>query len=160
VPKNKPRGNQDGLKKNREDTKVQNTEAMWKVIIRLRKQKAHAIWTHKEVWSGAGLKSNVALKSPWNRHIKETIEEHNKEIRENAEIGPAGYSQRKTLRATNKALRQEILALKKQREQALNLIAIWEAEADQYKKECEQLEKVNERLSKKVDSLTAQKKPR
>ncbi len=148
--KNKPRGNQTGLLQNREDTKRQNTEAMWKEVVQLRKEKPDSTWTFKEVWSGAGLKSNVALNSPWNSHIREVINEHNQKIRENIELGPVGASQRKTLRITNKELRQQLSAIKKERDHALSQICIYEAEADFYKRENEILKKVKDRQSEEI----------
>ena len=149
---NKPRGSQTGLLQNREDTKRQNTEAMWKEVVHLRKDKPDATWTFKEVWSGAGLKSNVALNSPWNSHIREVINEHNQKIRENIELGPVGVSRQKTLRTTNRELRQQLDALKKERDKALSQIGIYEAEADFYTRENEVLKKIKDRQSKEINA--------
>jgi len=148
---NKPRGKQIGLLQNREDTKRQNTETMWKEVVKLRKDKPDSTWTFKEVWSGAGLKSNVALNSPWNSHIREVINEHNQKIRENIELGPVGVSRHKTLRTTNRELRQQLGALKKERDKALSQIGIYEAEADFYKRENEILKKIRDRQSEEIN---------
>ena len=148
---NKPRGNQIGLLQNREDTKRQNTEAMWKEVVQLRKVKPDSTWTFKEVWSGAGLKSNVALNSPWNSHIREVINEHNQKIRENIELGPVGVSRHKTLRSTNKELRQQLDALKKERDNALSQIGIYEAEADFYQRENNILKKIKDRQTEELN---------
>lgn len=135
-----------GLLKNREETKHLNTEALWRQVQRLRKEKPDTLWTFKEVWQGAGLKSNVALDSPWNAHIKDVIEAHNRLMREQADLGPVGQAQRKTLRTTNKALRYQIQQVKVEYEKALSKMAVWEAEADFYRRD-------NERLQRKIDRL-------
>ncbi|OPE29840.1 hypothetical protein APB20_35005 [Pseudomonas aeruginosa] len=151
---NKPRGSQEGLKKNRELLKVKNTEAMWSVVVRLRKESPNSLWSYKEVWSGAGLKSNVALNSPWNLHIREAIDSHNSKLRENAELGPLAQTQRKTLRMANRELRMQLDAMKKERDQALSKIAVFEAEADFYKRKCESLLRINERLRANGETLS------
>jgi len=56
VNNKKPRGSLVGLKENREALKVKNTEAMLKVVEKLGKEKPDALWSYKDVWSGAGLK--------------------------------------------------------------------------------------------------------
>ena len=150
----KSRGSTHGLIQNREDTKKKNTEAMWNVINHLRKSKENEIWTYREVWTGAGLKSNVALKSAWNQHIKAVIDEHNQQIRENIDLGTIGRSQRKTLRITNKELRSEISQLTNDKNLSLSQIAIWEAEASYYKKENDDLRRIIDRLKGKLDSIT------
>lgn len=140
------RGSHQGLLKNRQETKLLNTEALWQQVQRLRKEKPNTLWSYKEVWQGAGLKSNVALNSPWNASIKETVTEHNRLLREQAEKSIAGQNQRKTLRITNKELRNQIQQLKIEYEKALSKMAIWEAEADFYQRD-------NERLQRKIDRL-------
>lgn len=140
------RGSHQGLLKNREETKRLNTEALWRQVQRLRKDKPSCRWTFKEVWQGAGLKSNVALDSPWNAHIKEVIEEHNKLLTEQSERGLIGLAQRKTLRTTNKELRHQLKHINTEYERALSQIALWEAEADFHRRE-------NERLQRKIDRL-------
>ncbi|WP_158773620.1 hypothetical protein [Cobetia sp. L2A1] len=140
------RGSHQGLLKNREETKRLNTEALWQQVQRLRKEKPNTLWSYKEVWQGAGLKSNVALNSPWNASIKEAVAEHNRLLREQAESGTAGQTQRKTLRITNKELRNQIKQLKIEHEKALSKMAIWEAEADFYQRD-------NERLQRKINRL-------
>lgn len=140
------RGSHQGLLKKRQETKLLNTEALWQQVQRLRKEKPNTLWSYKEVWQGAGLKSNVALNSPWNASIKETVTEHNRLLREQAEKGIAGQNQRKTLRITNKELRNQIQQLKIEYEKALSKMAIWEAEADFYQRD-------NERLQRKIDRL-------
>ena len=140
------RGSHEGLIRNREETKRLNTDALWRQVQRLRKEKPDELWSMKEVWQGAGLKSNVALNSPWNAHVKEAIEDHNRLVREGIELGPIGRAQRKTLRTTNKELREIIKQLKSEHEKALSQIAIWEAEAAYYRRD-------NERLQRKIDRL-------
>lgn len=147
--KTRQRGSHHGLLKNREEIKRQNTEALWGEVNRLRKEKPRAPWSYKEVWSGAGLKSNVALDSPWNAHIKEAIGEHNRKISEQRDLGPIGQSQRKTLRIANKELRQEIARLQASQNKALSQIALWETEAAHYKRE-------NQRLKTQLDRLMKQ----
>jgi hypothetical protein len=150
--KNKPRGSQEGLLKNREATRIINTEAMWQVINRLRKENANRIWTYKEVWSSAGLKSSVALNSPWNSHIRDAITTHNTQIKENAANGPLMQSQRKTLRDSNRILRDKIINIKKERDSALSKIAIFEADAIFYKNQFENQLKITERLRTLLDN--------
>ena len=140
------RGSHQGLLKKRQETKLLNTEALWQQVQRLRKEKPNTLWSYKEVWQGAGLKSNVALNSPWNASIKETVTEHNRLLREQAEKSIAGQNQRKTLRITNKELRNQIQQLKIEYEKALSKMAIWEAEADFFQRD-------NERLQRKIDRL-------
>jgi len=98
VNNKKPRGSLVGLKENREALKVKNTEAMLKVVEKLGKEKPDALWSYKDVWSGAGLKSNVALNSPWNSHVRDAIDAHNSSIREASELEVFASTQKKTLR--------------------------------------------------------------
>ena len=140
------RGSHHGLLKNREETKINNTEALWRQVKKLRIEKPGTSWSYKEVWAGAGLKSNVALDSPWNAHIKEVITEHNNKVREKSDWGPTAQSERKTLRTANRDLRQEIVGLKSKLNTALSQTAVWEAEAAYHKRE-------NQRLQKQLDRL-------
>ena len=71
--KKRQRGSLQGLLKNREEIKRQNTEALCQQVKRLKKEKPNLSWFYKEIWSGAGLKSNVALDSPWNAQIKDVV---------------------------------------------------------------------------------------
>lgn len=140
------RGGHLGLLKNREEVKRQNTEALWRQVNRLRKEKPNLPWSYKEIWVNAGLRSNVALDSPWNAHIKESIVEHNRKVREERDLGPVGQSERKTLRTTNRDLRQEITRLLAEHSKALSQIAVWEAEATHYQRESQRLQKQLDRL--------------
>lgn len=144
------RGSQKGLLENRKAVKEKNTELLWRQIEILRKKKPGSPWTLKEVWSGAGLKSNVALNSPWNAHIRAVIEQHNSEAREEQDLGAIGYRQRKTLRGENRDLRGKIEELTKERNMALSQVAVYKAEADHYKAETE---KLNNRLLRQKSRL-------
>ena len=136
-----------GLLENRELIKHQNTEALWSQVQRLRKEKPDDHWPFKEIWSGAGLKSDVALKSPWNAHIRVAIEEHNRHIKEERDLGPIGRSQRKTVRAANRELKAQLDQAKVDLDTVLSQVAIWEAEIAFYKKE-------NDRLMRKIERLS------
>lgn len=144
--KNKPRGSQDGLKQNRELTKITNTESMWKIVNKLRKEKSSSLWTYKEVWSSAGLKSPVALNSHWNSHIRSAIDNHNSQLKENAELGPIGQAKRRTLRDSNRVLRDQLNTMRKERDQALSKIAIFEADALHFKSQYEIQLNITDRL--------------
>lgn len=146
--KNKPRGSQAGLKKNRSDTKKKNTDAMWVVVNRLRKEKPSEIWSYKEVWSGAGLKSHVPLASPWNASIRGAINSHNLEVKQSIELGKSAQTQRKNLRETVRELHRQLQLLRSERDIALSKIATYEADADYYKVECQSLALINARLRK------------
>lgn len=146
--KKSQRGSHHGLLKDREDTKLKNTEELWRQVNKLRKEKPNTPWSYKEVWVGAGLKSNVALDSPWNAHVKEAIREHNNKVREQSDWGPTAQSERKTLRTANRDLRQEIEGLKSKLNTALSQTAVWEAEAAYHKRE-------NQRLQKQLDRLNS-----
>ncbi len=150
----KPRGSLVGLKENREALKVKNTDAMLKVIERLGKEKSDALWSYKDVWSGAGLKSNVDLNRPWNAHVRDAIDAHNSSIREAAELEVLASTQKRTLRVINGELRKQVEAMRKERDQALSKIAIYEAEADFYKRKYEGLLRVNERLRSGAGGLS------
>lgn len=143
---NKSRGSQKGLLQNREETKKQNTAALWKQVELLRKKKTDVTWTFKEVWLGAGLKSNMALNSPWNAHIREAIGNHNKNIKEGSSEAITSHSKAaQNLRNENRHLRDELRSMKKQRDKALESIAIHQAEKDELSKE---LTKIKRHLNK------------
>ncbi|WP_409292077.1 hypothetical protein [Pseudomonas sp. KCJK9058] len=144
--KNKPRGSQVGLKKNREDTKAKNTSTMWAVIQRLRKEKPSVIWSYKEVWWGAGLKSHVPLSSPWNVSVRGAIDAHNAEVQQRIEQGSPVLVQRRTQRDANRELQKQIKVLTAERDLALSKIAVYEADADYYRAECQNLTLINTRL--------------
>lgn len=150
----KPRGSVIGLKKNREDLKASNTEAMMGVIAQLRIEKPTSKWAYREVWSRAGLKSQIALDSPWNAHVRAEIEAHNARLRnlpaEGALVpGALAYD-----RDLVKSLREELRICKAQRDQALSRIAQFAADAEYFKKQCQDLTKTVDRLrSARADAL-------
>jgi hypothetical protein len=148
------RGSTRGLKKNREETKAKNTESMWAVVNQLRKDKPTLLWTFKEVWKGAGLKSHVALASVWNAPIRNAIEQHNLSVNRDIEVGAIAQSQRKTLRESIRELMSKNESLKIERDSALAKIALFQSDADYYKKRHEELKRTNERLQKLVKPLS------
>ena len=147
MSKSLSRGNHNGLLKNREETKHNNTKALWQQVELLHKAKPEVTWTYKEIWSGAGLKSNMALNSPWNAHIREAIETHNKLIKE-------GYShnkfletnQHRSLRDDNRYLRNQLKDMTRQRDKALQSIAFYQAERDDLEQEVKILKLKVDRL--------------
>src|SRR5690606_32067875 len=145
--KKSQRGSHHGLLKDREDTKLKNTEELWRQVNKLRKEKPNTSWSYKEVWVGAGLKSNVALDSPWNAHVKEAIREHNNKVREQSDWGPTAQSERKTLRTADRDLRQHIEAVISNLITALSHTAVREAAAANHKRENQRLQKHLDRLS-------------
>ncbi|MCS6129320.1 hypothetical protein G3485_20230 [Shewanella baltica] len=144
--KGRTRGSSHGLLQNREDTKKKNTEALWKQIERLRKEKSAQTWSFKEIWSGAGLKSNMALNSPWNIHVRDAIETHNKNIREGLASGKLALEHKRTFRDDNRNLRKQLKDMELQRNMALESIAIYQTECDELKKEVRRLESRINRL--------------
>jgi hypothetical protein len=150
----KPRGSIIGLKKNREDLKARNTEAMMGVIAQLRIEKPASKWWYKEVWSRAGLKSQIALDSPWNAHVRAEIETHNARIlclAPEVIFGPRGLVYDKDLL---KSLKDELRICKEQRDKALSRIAQFAADTDYIKRKCDDLTKTVERLrGKRVGAL-------
>jgi len=138
----KPRGSVRGLKKNREDLKSFNTEALMAVIAQLRIEKPTGKWSYKEVWSRAGLKSQIALNSPWNSHVRAEIEKHNARLRNSpAEDFPTASG--KDLLG---ALREELRSCRAQRDQALSQIAQFAADTEYFKKQYLDLKKIVDRL--------------
>ena len=87
------------------------------------------------------------MKSPWNAHIRVAIEEHNRHIKEERDLGPIGRSQRKTVRAANRELKAQLEQAKVDLDTVLSQVAIWEAEIAFYKKE-------NDRLMRKIERLS------
>lgn len=144
--KAKPRGNVVGLKKNREDLKASNTAAMMEVITQLRIEKPTSKWTYKEVWSRAGLKSQIALDSVWNAHVRAEIEAHNARVRsllvEGASVSGAVAYDKDLVRS----LRDELRICRNQRDQALSRIAQFAADTKYFKDKCEDLTKIVDRL--------------
>ncbi|MDT4840823.1 hypothetical protein FQZ97_746570 [compost metagenome] len=138
----KPRGSVVGLKKNREDLKVSNTAAMMSVIAWLRIEKPTRKWTYKEVWSRAGLKSQIALDSAWNAHVRAEIEAHNARIRSSPADGVSVPGAPTCDRDLVKSLREELRICKNQRDQALSRIAQFAADAEYFKKQCEDFKKI------------------
>lgn len=142
----KPRGSFIGLSKNREDLKARNTEAMMGVIAELRVEKHASKWLFKEVWSRAGLKSQIALDSPWNAHVRAEIEAHNARVRSltpEGAPGPRGLIYDMDLL---KSLKEELRICKAQRDQALSQIAQFAADTDYFKKKCDDLTRTVDRL--------------
>jgi len=142
--KGKPRGTTSGLLEYHANNKQRNTICMLQVIDRLRREKPNSKWSYKDVWSGAGLKSQVALDSPWNAHVKSEIDYHNRMV------GSAPLSDCDNMATSDwrvlGELRSEIKVLKEQRDQALERIAQYCADTDFYKKKCRDLERAVARL--------------
>ncbi|NNB52788.1 hypothetical protein [Pseudomonas fragi] len=151
---NKKKSNLAGLKKNREDLKQRNTSAMLQIIQCLHSEKPNSLWTYKEVWLGANLKSNVALDSPWNKHIREAIEAHNSFVRERQELGFLAISKKETLKSTNKDLRSQLEIMRKARDDALSQVAIWVADVEYYKKQNNSLSNIIARLQNPITKNT------
>lgn len=144
--KAKPRGSVVGLKKNREDLKASNTAAMMGVIAQLRIEKPTSKWTYKEVWSRAGLKSQIALDSIWNAHVRAEIEAHNARalnLPDEGALAPKALTYEKDL---VKSLREELRICKNQRDKALSRIAQFAADTKYFKNKCEDLTKTVDRL--------------
>lgn len=133
--KNKPRGSTAGLRKIQEDTKKQNSEAMMTIIFQLRIESPTRKWTYREVWSKAGLKSQVALDSPWNTHIRNLIDEHNLDIKAKKSVNTSTTNIEDP---SNKYIR-ELRELKRQRDTALSKIASYAADVLYYKKKLSDL---------------------
>lgn len=142
----KPRGSVIGLKKNREDLKASNTSAMMNVIAQLRIEKPTSKWSYKEVWSRAGLKSQIALDSVWNAHVRAEVEAHNARVRSFPDEGVSLPRALTYDRDLVKSLREELRICKSQRDQALSRIAQFAADAEYFKKQCEDLTKIVARL--------------
>lgn len=142
----KKRGSQVGLKKNREDTKLTNTSAMLAIIQMLQLEKPGSLWTYKEVWSAAGLKSSVALNSPWNVHVREAVDNHNAQIQQEILAPLLRDQEPESLSQTIYKLRRELEGMKNDRDLALSKIALYQADSEFYAKKYESSIKVIERL--------------
>jgi hypothetical protein len=142
----KRRGSVKGLQQNREELKTRNTERMTQVILSLEIVKPDELWSLKEVWSGAGLKSNVALDSPWNKHIREAVASHNAAVKERMGVDSRVYPEQTQDLLTVDKLKSALSSMKSQRDSALSRIAIYQAEADFFRRKCEGLITVNQRL--------------
>lgn len=144
------RGSIVGLIRHHEDLKKKNTDAMWSVLLRLEMEKPQLPWSYKEVWSGAGLKSGVALSSVWNRHIREAIELHNAKLIEGESTASSDISNSTTLAERNFDLRNKVKELKVQRDHAYSKIAQYESDLEFYKKKFEDVSDANFRLLEKI----------
>lgn len=142
--KAKPRGSVSGLLEFHSKSRASSTAAMLMVIGKLRIEKPFVKWSYKEVWSGADLKSQIALNSPWNIHIRLEIDEHNERLERDSHGGSELMvpSEKALLRS----YKVELKALREQRDQALARIAQYCADADYHKKRCADLEKSVDRL--------------
>lgn len=144
--KGKPRGSVSGLKKNRDDLKVKNTASMMNVIAKLRIEKPTKKWTYKEVWTRAGLKSQIALDSAWNAHVRAEIEAHNLRVCNISAVGPKHSERPAADRDLLKSLKEELKICESQRDQALARIALYAADAQYYKDQWADLDKTVKRL--------------
>lgn len=143
----KPRGSVIGLLKHRDDQREQNTSAMLEVIQLLQSEKPNTKWTYKDIWSRAGLRSPNSLASPWNAHIRAEIDSHNQLVLSSRSARPySGLT--KAERDVVGLLRAELKLCKAQRNDALALIAQFAADADFFKRQCDDLNKKVERLKK------------
>lgn len=141
----KPRGSIIGLLRHRDDQRDQNTSAMVEVIQLLQSEKPNIKWTYKDVWSRAGLKSPNSLSSPWNAHIRAEIDSHNQLVSSSISADPYG-GLTKAERDVVGLLRAELKVCKAQRDDALARIAQFAADADFFKKQCDDLKKAVARL--------------
>lgn len=149
--KAKPRGTTSGLEQFHADTKNRNTAKMLQVIERLRLERPSSKWSYKDVWAGAGLKSQIALDSPWNAHVKEKIDCHN-ELIQFPVFNQCENENASSRRLGVRDLKAEIKELKAQRDQALAKIAQYCADTDYYKNRCRDLERAVARLKTTVRS--------
>ena len=150
--KAKPRGTTSGLEEFHADTKARNTANMMRVVETLRLNKPNSKWSYKDVWAGCGLKSQVALDSPWNVHIKTEIDFHNKKIHCSALNQGEGEAAAGGRLAMHE-MKAQMKEIRKQRDQALARIAQYCADTDHYKKRCKDLERVVTRLKAMISSF-------
>jgi hypothetical protein len=143
--KAKPRGTTSGLEEYHADTKARNTASMLQVVARLRLDKPSSKWSYKDVWAGAGLKSQIALDSPWNAHVKAEIDAHNGNIQYSTLTQGMG-EEAAGGRLAMRELKAEMKEIREQRDQALARIARYCADTDHYKKRCKDLEMAVARL--------------
>jgi superoxide dismutase len=151
---NDPRGSLVGLRRLRKETQESNTTALGVEIQRLRLEKPGAKWTYREVCAGALLKSQNALKAPWNAHIRLAIDEHNVDIKGRNNLLEKGRLTAKDDPCAE--LNDQNFELRSQLENALRQISIWEAEASCFGNENQNLKKINARLEAALNQVSAQ----
>lgn len=127
---------------------------MLAIIKDLETRKKNVAWTYKEVWSGAGLKSNIALSSPWNAHIRDIIKAHNDFIKLSKVNHLSPSSKSISASDVDVNLKLQIGTLKLERDEALSKIAVREAEIDYHKSINKDLQQVNERLKRQIGLTT------
>lgn len=149
--KAKPRGTTSGLKEFHAHIKARNTASMVRVVEALRLNKPNSKWSYKDVWAGGGLKSQIALDSPWNAHIKEEIDFHNRQIHCSA-LNQGGGEEAVGGRLAIHEMKAQMKEIREQRDQALARIAQYCADTDHYKKRCKDLERVVARLKAMISS--------
>lgn len=132
MPKNKPRGSQSGLARNRLEVKQKNSRLLKETIQNLSISRPEERWTYKKVCQASGLKSTVALHKPWNREIREIIDQHNAKIQKN---------EKSTLlnTETKSNPKSNLMEITQQRNEALAKIAKFQANAEHYKNKYEKL---------------------
>lgn len=145
--KAKPRGSLVGLRKSQAELRLRNTDAMEQALSELRIAKPDSKWSFKDVWTRAGLKSQIALNSPWNAHIRAEVEAHNSKLKSQIQKAEASVTPCHD-RTLVSALRDELRVYKQQRDQALSRIGQLAADVDYFRKKCEDLDKVVSRLRK------------
>ncbi|WP_110946379.1 hypothetical protein [Pseudomonas bohemica] len=150
--KGKPRGSTSGLEDYHDKLRSANTALMLAVIEQLKVIKPDAKWSYKEVWSGAGLKSKVALDSVWNEHVRLEIDRHNNTLdSRNTVLNENVVSV--VEKPAILALKEQVKILKQQRDQALALIAQYAADTDFYKRRCVDLQSSVDRLKAYINSV-------
>lgn len=144
--KAKPRGSTSGLLKHHSSQKINNTTAMLEVITKLKIERPTAKWTYKDVWATAGLKSQIALNSAWNQHIRAEIDAHNSYVDQLGSEQPNGAKISVSEKQALALLRTNLKNCKSQRDQALARISQLSADVNFFRKKCEDLEQTVLRL--------------
>lgn len=132
--------------------KIDKTSAaLQESYIRLKTEKPSHIWSKRDLWSGAGLKSANALNSPQHAKFLLFINDHNFRISRISSKEVKAPSERLTATTTIERLKGQIRELQMQRDQACNLNSNYQLEADFYAKENIDLKKQIDRLEKDRD---------
>lgn len=149
---NKLRNNLEGLRRLRKETQEKNTSLLIAIIQRLEIEKPDSKWSYKYVCALANLKSQNALKAPWNLHVKKTVDAHNDEVKNLAALSSkknsSSYKQNfNSAENINSNLKIEL-------EQALQQVSIWEAESAWFAQENNDLKIIIARLEKKLNLVS------
>lgn len=140
-----------GLRRFRENTRIENTKALQAAIASFEIEFPNNKWTYSAICLKANLKSQNPIRAPWNNEVKTAIDQHNAKLKFSIGNTPSDPP-----KSEFEITKRRNIQLEKDITQALSKLAVFDAENNWLLQENESLQKINIRLEKRLEEISAE----